>query len=45
MEFIAVEKVQKIDEIYKSIENFCVVTLQAYYCENLEESISDFRKF
>tara|TARA_B100000282_G_C31393986_1_gene336963 strand:- start:24 stop:551 length:528 start_codon:yes stop_codon:yes gene_type:complete len=34
-----------IDEIYKSIENFCVETLQAYYCENLEESISDFRKF
>ena len=28
-----------IYETYESIENFCVVTVQAYYCENLEESI------
>ena len=31
-----------IDEVYESIENFCVVTVQAYYCEKLEESISNF---
>lgn len=31
-----------IDEVYESIENFCVVTVQAYYCEKLEESIANF---
>ena len=31
-----------ISEIYESIENFCVVTVQAYYCEKLEESIANF---
>ena len=31
-----------IDEVYENIENFCVVTLQAYYCEKLEESIANF---
>ena len=31
-----------IDEVYESIENFCVVTVQAYYCEKLEESIATF---
>ena len=28
-----------IKEMYESIENFCVVTVQSYYCENLEEKI------
>ena len=31
-----------IHEVYESIENFCVVTVQAYYCEKLEESIANF---
>ena len=31
-----------IDEVYESIENFCVVIVQAYYCEKLEESIANF---
>jgi len=28
-----------INETYESIENFCIVTVQSYYCENLEEKI------
>ena len=31
-----------INEIYESFENFCVVTVQSYYCEKIEESISNF---
>ena len=31
-----------IKEIYESFENFCVVTVQSYYCEKIEESISNF---
>ena len=44
MELIAFEKAKKLisrfyqtNETYGSIENFCVVTVQSYYCENLEE--------
>lgn len=30
-----------IFEIYESIENFCLVTVQSYYCGYLEESVSN----
>ena len=34
-----------IKEMYESIENFCVVTVQSYYSENLEANIKLLRAF